>query len=791
MGVSACVIVAGSAHGLLWGDLPYRDPARLVYLYEVYPGQSPGEGVPVSIPTFEDWQAYNSTLEGIARVPISESPSVLLLGNPERVQSYGISSDLLELLGVSPIMGRPFAPEEEAPGGNHKVLLLSHAYWNRRMEADPNAVGKRIPLGDGTYTVVGVMPQDFSYPPFTAGRYKADFWVPAISELKAYRSREERWQIVIGRLNPDATVPEARRNMQAVAARIGEENPATNAGWGVLLSPIQRRFIERSESREIFFLLGIAVISILILSCANVASLLSSRAVKRQTDMAVMIALGADKALLVRRMLAEGMVLALLSTAGSVLLAWAGFNFVERLIPAHVPQVGEISIQPAIVGLAVALGLLTSLSCSVLPVLGFGQPYHIDALRAAGRFPSRLEHRLGTLVILLQVTIATFLLALSVTAIMRLNRILANTGESISVGSVVTVELGSSTAFESDRPLRQFHEEALSRIRSLAGVDSAALVSELPLSPRRFRRAVSLTNRASNDTRANQEAIADARMIIVSPEYFRTMGVSLLRGRDFDTRDSAESKRVAIASQSLASNPRLEQRLGERIRMLGDEWLTIIGVAADAPLEFGRNEPILYVPATQIGSEDPNAFQEYLILAGDASLVIRTSLPVTAIASSVRNAIWSVNERQPVAVQSMTAVVATSSASERLIAFVFSCLACVGAILAGAGVYGVLANFTNRRTREIGLRKSLGARSSLVAWSMISRVMKASAVGVAVGTLLTLGVQRLLFSAAGITHSVTLAECFASGVIMLSVAVAASILPAVKAARQQPAQALR
>ena len=787
-GVAGCIVLAGLVDGLLWGDLPYRGPERLIYLFESRPGQSRDQGIPVSIPTFEDWRDSSTTLEGIARVPMVSAPSVMLSDTPERVQGYGVTSDLLQLLGVSPLMGRPFATEEEVPGGDGRVLLLSYEFWNRRMKADPEAVGKRIRLEGGEYVIVGVMPQSFSYPFYTAGRYKADFWVPAIATPEEYASRIERRQLVIGRLKRGISMETARRELQEIASRIGTEHQATNGGWGVRISPIQRRFVERSNSREALFLSGLAVSGVLLLACANVVGLLSANAVKRRPEMAVMMALGAGKNLIFRRLLAEGVLVALLSTVGALVLAWAGLYYVERLIPAYVPRVRDISVQSAVTGLGVALGVCTSLVCSAIPLLTFAGLCPSETLRESTVLSGRFENRFGTLLVLFHTALVTLLLALSVTAITRFNGLLAASGESISIDSVVSAQLQSSAELASDPSIRQFHGDVLSQIQALPGVGSAALVSELPLSARRFRRAVPVTRRDSDE---DEEADVDARLLVVSPDYFHTVGIRLLRGRDFDSRDTSGSDRVAIMSRSLASRLELEQRLGEKIRVRGRDWLEVVGVVADAPLEFGRSDPILYVPATQVGTQTPNGFQEYLLMTREGAIVVKTSLPARAIAPAIRKAVWSGNESVPVTVQAMTGVVAESTASERLIVLVFTCFALVAAILAGAGVYAVLAFYGSRRTGEIGLRKSLGASSNQVVRPMILRVMKISVIGVMFGTLVTVAIQKLLFSAVGITHSISPVEHLASGTIALVVALGASIGPAYQAARQDPTEALR
>ena len=325
----------------------------------------------------------------------------------------------------------------------------------------------------------------------------------------------------------------------------------------------------------------------------------------------------------------------------------------------------------------------------------------------------------------------------------------------------------------------------------MPGVVSASLVSELPLSARQFSRPVKVRGRESTESVLDQEALAEARRLIVSSEYFRTIGVPLLQGRDFNALDTAESKRVVIVSRSLASKLQSAEIIGEQIRISGPDLFEVVGVAADAPLEFGRHDLILYTPATQVGSDDPGEFPEYAIFAEDAAVVVRTSLPAEAIAPALRTAVWSANDTQPVTIQSMVAVLEESSAPERLTALVLVCFALLAAVLAATGIFGVLTFYASRRTREIGLRKSFGAESNLVTWFMIARVMRVSLAGVLLGGLLTAVVQRLLSSAAVIAEFVSAIEWAASGALILVVAIIASAIPAFRAARLDPAGALR
>jgi len=668
---------------------------------------------------------------------------------------------------------------------------LSYRFWHEYFQADSNVVGRSIRLDDGNHTVVGVLPESFTYPPFLSGRNQTDLWVPSISRPSEYTSRDERWQTVIGRLKPEVQIDQAMHDLQAIASQVGQNHPTTNGGWGVRISPIQRRFIERSKSTAIFPLLGVAVGGVLILSCANVVILLIARAVRRRPEAATLTALGIPQHALVFQHLAEGVLIALSATFGGMAVAWAGLNYLDFLIPSHFPRVNVLSMRSETIALVATLTLFLSLLCTSLPLLALRKTRVHEQLQYIRLSPNRFESRMETIVISFQVAITIMLLALSVTAWTRLDGILTDAEGSISVNDIVVVNPSAGTMYKDDYSLRNFHAGVLEKIRSIPGVKSTALVSELALSARRFRPPIPLTNRIGEQIDSLHETIARARNIVISPQYFETMGIPLLRGRDFDARDSFDSQRVAILSHSLASNPSLEQQIGERIRVLGDEWLTVIGVVGDAPLEFGHDEPILYVPDAQVGARQANAFPEYLVLNREASVVLNTSLPLSTIAPSIRSAVWSIDKYQPIDVTSMASVVSMATAVERLVANVFLCLALMASALAGAGIFGVLTKSIHYRTREIGLRMSLGARPIQVIYSVIRYVVKPSIAGVVLGILLTSVTQRVLLAAVGIEHSIGVTEVFVSGMIVLFVVAISVSIPTLRAVNLNPSEALR
>lgn len=789
-GIAACIVVASLAHGLLWGDLPYRDPDQLVYVFEARPNQGPSQGVPASIPTFEDWKVYNVTLDSLARVPMEPTPSVMLSGEPERIQCYALTSGVLRTLGVETLLGRSFAAEEESPGGNPNVLLLSYDFWKHRMEQDPGILGEKVALEDGIYTVIGVMPEHFTYPPFIPNRSKADMWVPTVSERDEYNARDRRKQLVIARIKRGITFQNARHDLQEITVHIGEIHPETNADWGVRLSPIRRRFIERSESRNVFFLLGVSVIGVLLLASVNAAGILSARSVERSREMALRSAVGADYPKLLRGLFWEGVLLAVISTIGAVLVSEIALRSIEGILPRDLPRVDAISLDIPIVYMAILLGCLVSIISSIFPFLQYNQFSPYSTLHESNQTPNNRQVRVSNVIVFVHISIVTMLLAISLTVIMRFHHLLESSVDSLSVDGVLIAQIGSSHASSRDS-----HAEILARLRSIPGMHSATLAAETPLGKRQYLGPLFVTTDTSRAMRDDRVQKVDARMVSISSRYFSTLGMLLLEGRDFSKYDNASSERVVIVSRSLASLLQINKPLGARIRVggLSEEWLTVIGVAADAPSEFGRFDPTFYIPLAQLSdkSSDDLAYFSYKYQMQEPSIALRSNMPSGMLAPAIRETVWQVDKSLPVTVRSLDSIVRESGRSERITALTFGCFGLLASFLAGSGVFGVLAFHSRRRIREIGLRRTFGASQGQIVWSMVSRTMRMSLGGVLIGTGLAVAVQGFLFSIAGIEGSISLTAYLASGTTSLALALVAASYPVARAAARSPSDSLR
>lgn len=789
LGIAANTIVAGSANGLLWGDLPYQDPSKLVYLFEAFPGQDPQQGVPVSLPTYEDWRVYSHSFDKLAMTWMASGPTVLLRETPERIASYGLTTEVINLLGVRPALGRLFSKEEERPGGDNKVLLLHHDFWRQHLGADPDVLGKPLRMADGQYTVVGVMPPGFVYPPFTAGRYRADVWFPAVPSPEAHLSRERRSGIVLGRLKPGLSIDNAREDMRQAADRIARENPSSNDGWGARVSLVQRRFTERSEMRPVLFILAIAVAAVMALTCMNAALLLTVRGENRKNEVAIRFALGAQRGAIFRSLLVEAVVFALLSTAVGLLAAWVGLSAVERLIPAELPRIADFGIGWNVAGLALSLGVFSGLVSSVWPSISLSMDASVRTIRAAAH-PGKGRRRIGALVVAAQVAVATVLVSIGVTAVQRFDSLLQKSLRAYPADSLLTLQLEPSARSRSSGELRVFHKELISKIEAVPGLASVAMTSELPLVPRQYMAPVPVATTPPERGSPGDASFVSARRVAVTPSFFRTIGAQMLSGREFSFRDTMGAPAVAVISGTLASKLGLDWEPGRKI-WIGEKQHEVVGVVADRPLLFGVIEPHVYVSQDQLSDSVGKPMPEYPFLLRESGLLIRTSLPINAMREALHRAVWSVDPEQPVAVESMASGLNRVSAPERLTALVLGCFAGVAVLLAAAGVYGTIAYEVSRKSRDIAVTMALGATPWRVSLYVLQQAMYPTVAGVVFGLLLIVTCQSAILSLAGIDQSVSI-EGFMVGVCSaLTVALIASIAPIRRAIRYPVAELLR
>ncbi|HKQ62644.1 MAG TPA: ABC transporter permease [Candidatus Polarisedimenticolaceae bacterium] len=772
LGIGANIAIFSVVHAVLLHPLPYAEPERLVLVLENNL-QKGWDQFAVAPANFADWREQVHGFSGLAAF----QDRWLILGGgpePERVLGARVSAGLLDVLGQRPLFGRPFRPEEFQPGQD-RVVQLSHALWQRRFGADPAAVGRALVLGGESYTIVGVLPPDVPFP-----RRTTALWVPLALDAEASASRGSHFLVVIGRLGDGVALEQARSELGALAARLAAQYPDTNAGWGVHLASLEA-VVVGGTGRALWILFG-AVGCLLSIGCANVANLLLSRAAARRGEIAVRVALGAGRLRLVRQLLTESLLYAVLAAGLAVLLAaWTLDLLQARVAVLGLPVRETLALHAPVLLFALGLTLLTALTFGLVPALQATRVDLQETLKQGGRTGrGGGRSRLPGLLVVSEVAVALVLLlgaGLLLRSLWSLQRVAP--GLETADRLAVPIDLPRAKYGEAARMV-QFYDQALERLRALPGVSGAAAVSVLPLSGRDELYSFLVEGEPEPPTGQTPSA----NYYAVSPDYFRTLGIPLLSGRPFLASDRAETQSVAIVSESLVRRWLPDQDpLGRQIRLGldSDTPRTIVGVVGDVR-HYGLDSPVTF----QV--YEPYAQRPKLSM----TLVLRGPEPVTGLTAAARRELLQIDAEQPPGeVRTLEQVLSSSIAQPRFRTTLFAAFAAVALVLATSGIYGVGAYWVTQRTREIGVRVALGARRRdvlrLVLGQGLRRVLAGVGLGVVGAFALTRVMKRLLFEVTP-TDPLTfvLIPC-----LLVAVGLVACYLPARRAVAVDPMTALR
>ena len=767
LGIGAATAMFSVVDVTLLRPLPFHEPHRLVHVWETTPQ---GEDFSASEPNYLDFRAGARTLSALAAFRMGER-SLTGGGEPERLRSVAATHSLFPVLGVTPALGRGFAASEDQPGGDARVAVLGDRLWRRRFGADPRVVGRTITLDGAPHTVVGVLPASFRL-------LDADVWTPLAPG--ASQDRTDHWLRMVGRLAPGATHAGAQAELARIAARIGSEHPEVR-GWSVRVESLSEWLVDARARRASVLLLG-AVGLLLLLACANVANLLLARATTRQADLGLRAALGAGRARLVRQMLAESL---LLAAAGAVLgllgAAWA-LEAVRALPPGMVARADEIGIDARVMAFALAVTLFTTLVFGLAPALHASRDGLYDALKHTARTgASRAQRRLRDGLVVAQVALAVVLLCgagLLVRSLVRLQGV--DVGFATEHAYAVPLQL-SGERYADEARVARFYEAVVGRVAEIPGVAGAGATAVDPFSEWNLMNDVTAEERAAQ---APPSGELSAAWRVVTPGYFGAAGVPLLQGRLLNEADRDGAPPVAVVSRTLAA--RLwpgESAVGKRLFWGGTDGTprTVVGVVGDirdVTLEADP-PPLLFLSAAQVSWPS-------------MTLVVRTRGEAPGLADAVRRAVWAVDPGLPVPeVRPMERSRAAAVAEPRLHALLLGTFAAAALLLAGVGLYAVLAFSVVQRAREIGVRMALGARSVAVMGMLVRRGLALTAAGIVIGlvgaALLSRFVQSLLYQTAG----TDLATYAAVPLLLAVVGAAASWLPARRAARVDPMVVLR
>ncbi|HLL74582.1 MAG TPA: ABC transporter permease [Pyrinomonadaceae bacterium] len=780
LGIGANSAIFSVVNTVLLRPLPYKDPERLVTVWE----ENAKAGFPRDTPAvanYIDWRDQNQVFEGMAAIA-DQSFNLTGVGEPERLTGRLVSASLFPLLGVEPQLGRAFLPQEDAPGAN-KVVVIGHGLWQRRFGGDPKIVGRQINLNGENHEVVGVMPAHFQFPD-----PKDEVWAPIAFTQQQAANRGSHYLQVVARMKPNVSVGQAQAEMTAIAARLRQQYPEQNADLGATVVPLQEHLV--GDIRPALLVLLGAVGFVLLVACANVANLLLARAAVRQKEIAVRIALGASRLRLVRQFLTESVLLAALGGAVGLLLAVWGVGLLKTFIPENISQVRSIALDARVLGFTLLVSLLTGLVFGLAPALQASKFNLNETLKEGGRDSAQGSrgNRVRAALVVAEVAVSLVLLigaGLLMNSFMRLRSV--DPGFSADNLLTMSVVLPRNKYPDSQRRAA-FYDEMVSRVEALPGVKSAAVTNWIPLVRQGDSTGFSIEGRPDPAPGEGRRNVVVTRA--VHPHYFRAMGIQLLQGRALDERDRADAPNVAVISETMARRhfPG-EDPLGKRITpgdatsTNPDDWVTIVGVARDVrQVELAAEpKPQMYVPYAQGWS-----------IFAPRYLLVSTSVEPMSLASAVRGAVWSIDRDQPVSdVRTMEEVLSASLARQRFSTLLLGVFGSVALLLAAVGIYGVMSYSVAQRTHEIGVRMALGAQRGDVLKLAVGQGLKLILVGVGIGLVAAFALTRVMESLLfGISATDPL-TFVAIPVVLVFAGLLASFVPARRATKVDPMIALR
>ena len=778
IGIGANTAIFSVINVAMFHALPYRDPERLVHLWETRPEHEFTQ-MEASRPNLLEWQASNHVFSGLAGYT-GMNLSLTGRGTPQRVYAARVTSNFFDLLGITLAIGRAFRPDEDRPGGE-RIVLLSYGFWESQFGGDPQVVGQMLTLSGEAYTVVGVLPREFQF----AKRGQAQVWVPLNPNPGESARRSFHWVNVIGRLRPEVTVAQAQAEMTRLAQRLAAEYPDTNRGGDVRVVPLHEEIVGPVQP-VLFALLG-AVGMVLLIACVNVANLLLARAKTRQKEVAIRLALGATQWRLLRLVLTESVILSL--CGGALGLVWArwGVNLIMARIPAQVmtqmPYLRGLSLNLGVLEFTLAISLLTGIVFGLVPAMQASRWDLQDSLKEGTRTAGgSAQRRLRNALVVSEIALSLVLLAGAGLLMKSLVRLLeVNPG--FETQNLLAAEISAPDARYSDQQRNEiFLSQLLDRVGSIPGVRGAGLIDVTPL------HGGGTTGFAVEGRPAPAPGEApEANTRDVSPNYFSVMGIPLIRGRFFTDQDRSGSPLVLIVNKNLADKVFPGQdAIGHRFIFIFDSHPTaaeIVGVVGDEKLGSldQRTTPVLYSSSFQTNDTE-------------LTLVVRANGDPANVTAAVRAEVASLDPNVLVNSAITLKTIIEDSPSvfmRRFPALLVGAFAGLAVLLSAIGIYGVLSYLVTQRTREIGVRMALGAQRSSILRLLLSEGMRLAALGIAIGLVAAAGATRLLATLLfGVLPTDPYVLLTVTGLIAV-VTLAACSIPARRAMKVDPMVALR
>ena len=789
LGIGANTAIFSVVNAVLLRPLPYSEPDRLVFIYD----SAPGFGIPKLGLMEAEFLRLRDQAQSLERVALYASTTLTLTGasEPERVSAGTASGNFFDTLGVQLVLGRAFRLEEELAGQSN-VVILSHGFWQRKFAASRDVLGQALILDGHNYTIIGVLPQGFHSPLELQADRAVELWVPPSYSANPCCSHGLN---VIGRLQEGQRAEQAQAETSAIIAGVMKDYPDGYPKEGssqTLVKPLQQEIVG-DLTRALWVLLA-SVTLVLLIACANVANLLLARNETRQKEIAIRAALGAGRTQIMRQLLVESLLLATVGGGLALLMAFWGLRLLPTLGSEQIPRLQEIKLDRWVLSFTLVTSLLTGLVFGLAPTL---QALKFDlhsVLKGGGRTSGSPQGRsqLRNTLVVVEVALTLVLLAgagLLIKSFWRLRQV--ETG--FRAEHLLTMQLiPSAASYPNNQQVAALYENLLQRVRSVPGAENATVASAVPIGGRNAATLMQIEGKTVGTSES--EAI---EFRVVSPDYFRTLGIRLLRGRFIEASDQEQATPVAVINETLARAywPN-EDPLGRRLRLLDAPperaktvFLTVVGTVADVRNSSltGTVGPEVYVALRQWTAAVANMGQ-----ARQMTLAVRASVEPLSLVKAIRQEIWTVDRNIPIAeVRTMDQILGTLTVQPRFSMLLLGTFAMVALLLAAVGIYGVLSYAVTQRTKEIGIRIALGARQGDVLRLVVGQGMSLTLLGVVIGLAASFALTRLM---TGLLYGVTATDpaTFASiALLLMGVGLLACYIPARKAMKMDPMIALR
>jgi putative ABC transport system permease protein len=780
LGIGANSVLFSVVNGVLLQPLPLLAPERLAQIFESkeFPAGFLGTA---SAGNVSDWREQNTTFENLAAYQY-ENFALENREAPERVAGVAVSANYFATLGATPLLGRTFVEGEDRSEAG-PAAVLSERLWRERFAGDSSIIGRRVSLDGRAFTVVGIMPNDFRFP-----NSRTDVWVPLVITPAQLADRGSHFLRVVGRLRPGVSLDQAQANLKVVAQNIARKLPDEQGDRSVRLSPLQEELTRNSRS-SLLVLFG-SVGCLLLIASANIASLLLARMAGRQREVALRLALGANRRRLVRQFLTESLLLSALGGVAGIALAFWGLDLFVALFGDQVPGMSAVHLDGTVLSFTALLALLVGIACGLAPahqVVGHSAADLQTALH--GHTAVSGANRLRSFLVIGEIALAVVLLAAAGLLLRSFAQLQQTNSGLVAPEQVLTARIAlPAERYPATPSIVDFYERALTRIAALPGVRGAGAINFLPLAQWGMNGNVALEG---HPFPPGQEPIVEFRA--VAGEYFATMGVPLVNGRPLDARDGADAPKAIVVNRAFARRYGLSeaQVIGEKVKIGTDLAFTVVGVVGDVR-QSGLDRPPapeMYFSVQQApGSAGPGGN-----MMQSSTLVVRAGAGAPgALVGSVRDAVRGVDPSLPLfRIETLQNVVAESVADRRLSGALLGSFAGVALALAALGLYGVISYAVTQRTREMGVRLAVGAQRRDLFRLVVGGGMKLAAIGIALGMVASFGLTWLLTSllyGVGPNDPLTFTCVIA---LLATVALLANYLPARRAARVDPMVALR